>query len=1688
MSDSALSFVSTSSFRNSLIARNLAPYNIQGVYSPPVTNTNYETIIGDLNVVDSPNDLVGNSPFPDRLYPLNEFGPEGGYSNVVINNKYPIKPNRGEYDPNDTELDLINEFYIDAAYIENRYGPQGGYMSMVVIDSIQNNNKLYTPYWDPPTFIPSSYSPYQILLSNDPSGSEGLLSQDSFIAKLGAQTLKNLLQDRVDVENAQVNGSAGNLDAFSNPLDVSLLVSGRIDTNTKNYKITIPENGLGTSQSLTTRISANYVPSSPIPGDYFVESPIDGGASAQIASGVNALNQLLGGAIGGILNTIRNPSQIFLANTGNGQRSILFANLDYNRYRPAYDRNLGGLLTAAEFAVDLIDGRSGGFYVGSKNADPSTITSPPNQIPIDAFGRQIETPVYGPSELGILFEGNQNSINFGLAGKSFTDGGGIDGQFVWTSPNYKSHAGYKATPGGGTGSLDSEFNQISSQYTSNESTNISFRPSSILDQTQRLVDSADKVAGITRLKHVGNAINQVSKVFNDGYKELTKGSRVLSYVDNTTGGEAGIEYCRVFTKDTPYYTYNDLQKTDGITTSGRRFVNSVFDNTYNLNIAPLRNPGSTNIQPNEKGQLVAKKYMFSIENLAWRTSSRPGFTYDDLPACERGPNGGRVMWFPPYDLTFQDTSTANFTTTNFLGRPEPMYTYNNTNRTGSISWKIIVDHPSVMNTIIEKQLKGQQKERIDSIIDSFFAGCVKYDIYELAKKFNTIPSSDIYTYQEALNNPRLTREELDGINKEIPRTVPEPVPNSQQTSVAEKKFQDDPQQKEFQDKYQEVAFYFHDDVPGPSSSETASEPFDVTYSAYKSLLPTYETNAESLFGTNSNFCKKSGTVKVSENKNPTLTDTGKSYQQYCNEAKNVKQFFDSVIESNFNLVSQGTNNFIVDAFNIIENKGEITIEMVGSASALGNQDYNKKLSQRRIDSVKQFFENYTVGNANLKKAIENKKFIIKSTQGDGEDISIPKAGGGDFGFEVNCRQDIRGGNETLSDNSKAQKFSVLAMACRRVKIKTISVKLPQVEVPTEQTNIETNPDIEPKTVGEQTKIIPPRVQPTVNITKKLKEGISKKILRNLFSECDYFEVIERENPMIYQTIKEKIKYFNPAFHSMTPEGLNSRLTFLNQCVRPGETIPIIGADGRPKYNDAVNTSFGAPPILILRIGDFYNTKIVPGTISFTYENNLLDINPEGIGIQPMIVKVSLSFSMIGGHGLAKPVEQLQNALSFNYYANTEIYDERATPTDDSFLKIDKELEQSILAGETPATVNNVTNPKTNNGGDTIGEIQTNIPIPDGQTGVTSYQKVMDKLFDQTSTYFNTIVNQIEKLNSTYNYGVVQLVNNTRVNTSGTIYLNGTPNIQENVIWGEPTKVEDSITKLFNDNIENVESNSNPIISKMLKTSTQSGYEETTTQIKDLKLNLTNYLKSLSSDFANGITTTFNDIVNFEIDFVQTFKEINLIETRTDGKILESGIPRVYNLTATNETSKSSESGATQNPPTDTFDELNIDYSNTIDSLKLYGVLLEENGITTLGVYNSGDFELADSKSDFELEDKLFFIIISRVLENKNKKQEFITALTSGNLSKDNAFKRKLNNVIDNLDKKYTKELKAEEELFKKFRKNKEFKKYADSPLEKLFAKGKTRKFEYTTVPGPNDTAQKSQISALYTKQNNKLKF
>ena len=149
-----------------------------------------------------------------------------------------------------------------------------------------------------------------------------------------------------------------------------------------------------------------------------------------------------------------------------------------------------------------------------------------------------------------------------------------------------------------------------------------------------------------------------------------------------------------------------------------------------------------------------------------------------------------------------------------------------------------------------------------------------------------------------------------------------------------------------------------------------------------------------------------------------------------------------------------------------------------------------------------------------------------------------------------------------------------------------------------------------------------------------------------------------DHPLMYEKLQEKIKYFNPAFHSMTPEGFNARCTFLQQCTRQGNTKTMSDSGGRT----ANNLAFGRPPYCVLRLGDFYNQLIVIENVAFDYNiaNGIQwDLNTEGNGVQPMLCKVNIQFKFIGGGDITGPVQRLQNAMSFNYYANTSFYDNRA---------------------------------------------------------------------------------------------------------------------------------------------------------------------------------------------------------------------------------------------------------------------------------------------------------------------------------------------------------------------------------------------------------------------------------------------
>ena len=192
---------------------------------------------------------------------------------------------------------------------------------------------------------------------------------------------------------------------------------------------------------------------------------------------------------------------------------------------------------------------------------------------------------------------------------------------------------------------------------------------------------------------------------------------------------------------------------------------------------------------------------------------------------------------------------------------------------------------------------------------------------------------------------------------------------------------------------------------------------------------------------------------------------------------------------------------------------------------------------------------------------------------------------------------------------------------------------------------------------------------TAETTPRKLTETPKKVEKELYDdEYVYFEHLKEENVFLHNKIVDKVKYFDPAYHSITPEGFNARLTFLNQCTRQGPTIKN-GTSGM----GAGNLAFGRAPYCVLRIGDFYNTKICIDSITISYDNGggvQWDLNPEGAGVQPMYADVNINFRFIGGSDLSGPIEKLQNAISFNYYSNTSVYDRRSDYRD-SFVSSDE---------------------------------------------------------------------------------------------------------------------------------------------------------------------------------------------------------------------------------------------------------------------------------------------------------------------------------------------------------------------------------------------------------------------------------
>jgi hypothetical protein len=275
-------------------------------------------------------------------------------------------------------------------------------------------------------------------------------------------------------------------------------------------------------------------------------------------------------------------------------------------------------------------------------------------------------------------------------------------------------------------------------------------------------------------------------------------------------------------------------------------------------------------------------------------------------------------------------------------------------------------------------------------------------------------------------------------------------------------------------------------------------------------------------------------------------------------------------------------------------------------------------------------------------------------------------------------------------------------------------------------------------------------------------------------------------------------------------------------------------------------------------------------------------------------------------------------------------------------------------------------------------------------------------------------------------------------------------------------------------IDDINSVDNPIIDELLKK-----FTDGSPAIRGVRKNMVDYLTNLSSTFASEITTITQELTIQQQTYVQNIRKLNLISSNTDGKILDSGIPRIYNISGTDQISNSSIP-----VPGDTYQEFINDYDSLALTLQEYTTLLNDNDIVSnISLYDGGDFTPVNESLFTTYGDKRFFLVISRIFNNPNTLEEFKKSVIKGdlvNIQDPVKLQKKFNDITDDIAKRYSKEIKDEEKKFEKFKSDSEYKSFTDGIENKMYPKGKTRKFEYTTVVNTTtESTQKTDISNLY---------
>ena len=850
--------------------------------------------------------------------------------------------------------------------------------------------------------------------------------------------------------------------------------------------------------------------------------------------------------------------------------------------------------------------------------------------------------------------------------------------------------------------------------------------------------TSNSTADIKELKsNVGNTAMSETYGLSHGRNLLKTDDEVNVISDPLTPYDN--PYCRVWTyhhqynkfvQDTirpfQYVSAEDLDKTyhwdsmrtsahDGFASGNARLrkYGVMYDNNG-------KTTGLVNITPKSDGNGIKgvggvdiTHCMFSIENLAWKGMFNDyGEEMEEygLSIDQKGPFGGRIMWFPPYNLKFNENTQAKWEPNEFIGRGEPIFTYSNTRRSGNLSFTMLIDHPSILDYWERRNMGqgGRGDGGVDDIKSKeqqmlrFFAGC---DILKAGlppqepvvvpqKKIDVAPSTEnedkVFQFLVFYPNNYSGKDDLNAKTGGIVN----PIYYLMGGIGAQKERLSNGKTQDFPVDFSKVYFSSDGYVCGGYEvrAPQGNRKLGVGVSTIDSATTNNDISTVSIFGsTETKLLAKSvfpSKEKVpynnawgdSEKDKEAKSNWHKQRYYYRADTDTLEQLLKG--EDNDGAVSYiDKNSYQFNSKNVLDAAKYWGLPNLDTTFSLAEvftvfePDYayysSKFCREGKVDELKKILK--TAQNHITEIICEGRA----SSQGNNkkEEVNIERNKKLAYnraatvhnwmqqvfpGAKASTKFNIdRTRNEKVQDDSndrlaKLNRFCLVEIHYKTEDVDDASKAVVSVDASGTPENYSTSVVNNSKELTQEEK--DERIQEEQDSRFRTKSmGVTRNKYKRYDDEYKFFDKIHENAPFAEKLMSERVKVFNPAFHSMSPEGFSARLNFLHQCTRQGPTMSNSDSLGA----NATNLSFGRPPVCILRIGDFYYTKIIINSMSIDYDPMEWDLNDEGIGVMPMMANINIGFDFIGGSDLSGPIARLQNALSFNFYSNSSVYDNRA---------------------------------------------------------------------------------------------------------------------------------------------------------------------------------------------------------------------------------------------------------------------------------------------------------------------------------------------------------------------------------------------------------------------------------------------